>query len=129
MFALLTWFVKPLALLSPIIIVAYVASSTGRYYIRLGMFVGCLAITGATGGFVAFGMSLVGMMYDVNHAVGSGFYMIASRVLDITIEVEGEEHLQTRPLVMIGNHQSMLDLMWLGRCVSCPIRASCVLSI
>ena len=118
MFSLLTWFVKPLAYLSPIIFAAYVTSSTGRYYIRLGMYVGCLSVVGTASGFIALGMSLVGLTYDVNHVVAFSFYYLASRVLDITIEVEGEEHLQTRPAVMVGNHQSMLDIIWLGRCVT-----------
>lgn len=74
-------------------------------------------MVGVTCGFIAAGMSLAGMTYDVNYVVGNSFYWLAHRVLDITIEVEGEEHLQNRPAVMVGNHQSMLDILWLGRCV------------
>lgn len=110
--------IKPLTYISPIIFAAYFTSSTGRYYVRLGMYIGCLSVVGTASSFIALGMSLVGKMYDVNHIVASSFYYVASRVLDITIEVEGEEHLQTRPAVMIGNHQSMLDIIWLGRCVT-----------
>lgn len=114
---LLTWFVKPLFYLSPIIFVGYAVSPTCRYYLRVGMFAGCLSMVGVTCGFIAAGMSLAGMTYDVNYVVGNSFYWLAHRVLDITIEVEGEEHLQNRPAVMVGNHQSMLDILWLGRYV------------
>ncbi|KAI6130281.1 hypothetical protein EDD16DRAFT_1689656 [Pisolithus croceorrhizus] len=50
-----------------------------------------------------------------NFVVARTFYAIASYALDITVEVEGEEHLQTRPAVMVSNHQSMLDILCLGR--------------
>lgn len=65
--------------------------------------------------FIATVMAIAGKKYDVNSVVASTFYYIASRALNITIEVEGEEHLETRPAVMVGNHQSMLDIIWLGR--------------
>jgi len=31
------------------------------------------------------------------------------------VEVEGEEYLKTRPAVIVGNHQSMLDVLYLAR--------------
>ena len=76
-----------------------------------------MSAVGLTSGITAFVMTVAGMKYDVNHAVASTFYWVASRTLNITIEVEGEENLETRPAVMIGNHQSMVDILWLGRCV------------
>ena len=62
-------------------------------------------------------MTIVGRKYDVNSVVAATFYWLASRALNITVELEGAEHLETRPAVMIGNHQSMLDILWLGRWV------------
>lgn len=116
MISFLSFLVKPLAYLTPIIFAAWF-TSTGRYYLRIGMYIGCLSAVGTASGFIAAAMSAMGKMYDVNHVVAFSFYYVASRVLDITIELEGEEHLQTRPAVMVGNHQSMLDIIWLGRYV------------
>lgn len=64
---------------------------------------------------VAVGMTLVGRRNDVNYVVARAFYALASYALDIKVVVEGEEHLQTRPAVMVSNHQSMLDILCLGR--------------
>lgn len=107
---------KPLAYLSPVIVAAWF-TPMGRYYLRIGIYVASMSAVGLTSGITAFVMTVAGMKYDVNHVVASTFYWVASRTLNITIEVEGEENLETRPAVMIGNHQSMVDILWLGRCV------------
>ena len=112
---LLSFIVKPLVYLSLPIIFAASFTPTGRYYIRVGIFVACLSAVGTASGFIALAMAIAGQKYDVNSVVAFTFYYIASRTLNITIEVEGEEHLKTRPAVMVGNHQSMLDIIWLGR--------------
>ncbi|KAI0719041.1 hypothetical protein C8Q72DRAFT_130970 [Fomitopsis betulina] len=65
---------------------------------------------------------LVGRKLDMFFVVARTFYMIASRALDIQLMVNGGEHLETRPAVLIRNHQSMLDILHLGRCV-CSSRA------
>lgn len=108
---------KPLAYLSVPIIFAAWATPMGHYYVRLGIYIASLSAVGIASSFIALAMTLAGRKYDVNSVVAYTFYWVASRTLNITIEVEGEEHLQTRPAVMIGNHQSMLDILWLGRYV------------
>lgn len=70
------------------------------------------------GAIVAVGMNIVGDRYNTNWVVARSFYALASRALDITIMVEGEEYLDTRPSILVGNHQSMLDILYIGRCVS-----------
>ena len=107
---------KPLVYLSPIIAVAWF-TPTGRYYLRLGIYLNTLCVVGMSSGIIASVMAIAGRKYDVNSVVAYTFYWIVSRALNITVEVEGEEHLETRPAVLIGNHQSVLDILWLGRCV------------
>lgn len=117
----LALFIKPLAYISvPVIILRTIASASpvGRYYAQLTIYLGTLAVVSTWGVFVAVGMTLIGRRHDVNYIVARSFYAIASRVLDIQVEVEGEEHLRTCPMVMVGNHQSMLDILYLGRYVS-----------
>ncbi|KAL4076230.1 hypothetical protein V8B97DRAFT_47158 [Scleroderma yunnanense] len=114
----LTCIVKPLAYISlPLLLFRSIASNspTGRYYWRLTVFLGSLVVVSTWGVVVAVGMTLVGRRSDVNYVVARTFYALASYALDITVVVEGEEHLQTRPAVMVGNHQSMLDILHLGR--------------
>jgi lysophosphatidate acyltransferase len=110
--------IKPLAYLSlPAIFLHSIAhaSPTGRYYVRVGIYVLNLTLAGVWAACVAAGMSLVGRRYDVNWVVAQTFYFLAGRSLGIEVEVEGEEHLQTRPAVFMCNHQTMVDVLVLGR--------------
>ncbi|KAF9226725.1 1-acylglycerol-3-phosphate O [Gyrodon lividus] len=110
--------VKPLVYISlPVLLCRSIANTSpvGRYYWRLSVFLGSLALVSTWGVVLAVGMTLVGRRHDVNYVVARTFYAVASRALDLKVEVEGEEHLQTRPTVMVGNHQSMLDILYLAR--------------
>jgi len=110
--------VKPLAYISlPVLFFRSIAnrSSVGRYYWRATIFLGGLAAVSIWGIVVAVGMTLVGRRHDVNYVVARTFYNWVSRVLELEVEVEGEEYLQTRPAVIVGNHQSMLDVLYLAR--------------
>jgi lysophosphatidate acyltransferase len=117
----LSCLVKPFVYLSlPIIFAAWFTPTS--FYLRVAIYVTCLSVVGTASIFIALVMAITGRKYDVNAVVAFTFYYIASRALNITIEVEGEEYLQTRPAVMVGNHQSMLDIIWLGRMF--PLQAS-----
>jgi len=61
-------------------------------------------------------MTLVGQRFNINYVVARSFYALGSRALGITMDVEGEEYLDSvRPAILVGNHQSMLDILYLGR--------------
>jgi len=60
-------------------------------------------------------MSLIGRSTDVNNVVAWIFYALVGRALDLKVEVEGEDHLDTRPAVFMVNHQSILDVLVIGR--------------
>ena len=111
--------IKPLAYLSLPVFALHTLSNispVARYYVRLGVYISALGITSIWGILVAVGMNIVGHTYNVNYVVARSFYNIASRVLGITVTLEGEEYLDTRPAVLVGNHQSMLDIIYLARC-------------
>lgn len=113
--------VKPLAYISlPVLLFRSIAniSPVGRYYWRISIFLGSLVVVSTWGIVVAVGMTLVGRRHDVNYVVARTFYHLVSHTLELEVEVEGEEYLQTRPAVMVGNHQSMLDILWLARSAS-----------
>lgn len=91
-------------------------SPIARYYIRNILYVCTLSFCSTLGFCAALPLSLLGRRHDVNYVVARTFYTIFSRLSGVEIVVEGEEHLQMRPCVFVGNHQSMLDVLYLGRC-------------
>ncbi|KAL0576168.1 1-acylglycerol-3-phosphate O-acyltransferase [Marasmius crinis-equi] len=91
------------------------SSSKGRYYVRFGVYAASLTVVATLGVFVGAAMAIVGHRYDVDFVIARIFYYLGSRVLGITIDVEGEEHLETRPAVYMSNHQSILDILFVAR--------------
>jgi len=116
---------KPLAYVSlPVLVLHRLSNSSpiARYYVRLGIYLSTLGVCSVWGAIVAIGMGVAGERYNVNWVVARSFYALASTVMDIKLVVEGEEYLDTRPSILVGNHQSMLDILYLGRIF--PKRAS-----
>lgn len=74
---------------------------------------------------VSIALSLVGQRSNVNYVVARSFYAMVSPFLGMTFTVEGKEHLEERPAVVIGNHQTMVDILYLGRVMpkGCSIMA------
>ncbi|KAG6856998.1 hypothetical protein H0H87_011092 [Tephrocybe sp. NHM501043] len=109
---------KPLAYISlPVILLRSIAASsnTGKYYVRQTLYVGTLMTVAACSVVFAAGLSIVGRKFDVNYVVAKTFYLLARNILDVRIEVEGQEHLDARPGVLMANHQTMLDIIVVGR--------------
>ncbi|WWC62404.1 uncharacterized protein I303_105000 [Kwoniella dejecticola CBS 10117] len=72
--------------------------------------------------------TLTGKRLNTNYYVARTFYHVAGPILGWKFEVEGEEYLwklegegggvagkKGRSMVMVGNHQSMVDILYLGR--------------
>ncbi|KAJ6610357.1 hypothetical protein B0H10DRAFT_2166065 [Mycena sp. CBHHK59/15] len=95
------------ALLSLLKPVAYASLPHGRYYTRTLIYVGTVGFVATLGAFYAAGLALVGRKYDVNHAVARTFYALAGTAMSLSVE-EGSA-------ILMGNHQSMLDLIPVGR--------------
>lgn len=111
---------KPLAYLSiPVLFLRSLSNSSpiARYYIRALAYAGTLASVGTGCIFAAIGYSFMGSKYDVNNFVAKVFYTTVSWVFNIRVEVEGEEYLNNRPAILMANHQSMLDVIVIGRCM------------
>lgn len=94
---------------------AYNISPQAAYYSSLILYGISITAASAFGLFAAVGMSAAGHKYDVNMVVARLFYALASRTMGFRVDVEGLEHLETRPAVLVCNHQSMLDIVILGR--------------
>jgi lysophosphatidate acyltransferase len=116
--AFLVSIIKPLAYLSvPIIFLRTITSSspTGRYCVNVGIYVGTIVLVSAWGAAVGIVMFVARQRFDLGHHISRTFYAIASRLFSIQVEIEGEEYFDTRPAVLMANHQSMLDVLVLGR--------------
>ncbi|KAJ2452500.1 1-acylglycerol-3-phosphate O-acyltransferase [Coemansia sp. RSA 2336] len=91
-------------------------SRKAGYYRRLVHFALC-AVVASTAGIVSSPvMWACGRKASVNWVVARTFYYTTRVVLGIRVEIEGEDIIQSaRPCVLVGNHQTMLDLIMLGR--------------
>ena len=118
--SLLSALLKPLAYVSLPVFLLHTASNASplaRYYVRLGLYLSTLSIFSVYGVLSSIGMSILGRRFDTNWLVARSFYNICGPLLGIRFVVEGEEHLSAHPAIILGNHQSMLDILYLGRYV------------
>lgn len=110
---------RPLAYVSiPLLFLNSVSSHStlARYYIRLALYLSTLGLCSVYGALVSIALTLVGRRFEINWIVARTFYGLAARAMGIYFEVEGEHWLKTTsPAILIGNHQSMLDIIYLGR--------------
>jgi lysophosphatidate acyltransferase len=116
----MSFYLKTAAIASaPIVFVRVMSgkSTSLTYYVRLTLYLTSLATVATCAAFVALTMSLVGKKHDVNWVISKAFYGVTSMLLDVHVEIEGEEHLETKPAVVMMNHQSMLDILFFGKCV------------
>ena len=72
-------------------------------------------MVGVVGVVLTIGMWLNGQRFRVNFVIAQVFYPIMKRALDIEVEVEGEENMNTAPAVLMINHQSILDILIMAR--------------
>jgi len=96
-------------------VVLQMTTGTTRYYVGLFVFFFAMLLCSIWGLMAAIPMMLLGRRYDVNWLVARTFYELASRWMGITITVEGAEYLETQPAMFIGNHQSMMDILYLAK--------------
>lgn len=61
-------------------------------------------------------MALAGRAVEVQYFVARTFYYVIGRILDLDVQVEGEENLDVaQPAILMANHQSMVDVFVVGR--------------
>jgi len=86
-----------------------------RFYSRiLSCYV--LLLTCATYGVVAsVALRFVGKVSIAQWATARAFKTLTCPLMGIEFQVEGEEWLDTRPAIFVSNHQSELDIVFLGR--------------
>lgn len=86
-----------------------------RYYLRLTAFLVSLGANSFWGVCVSIAMSLVGRGKDINYVVARSFEASTAPLVGVSLRVEGRHHLEeNRPAVLVGNHQTMIDILYLG---------------
>ncbi|KDQ08241.1 hypothetical protein BOTBODRAFT_89104, partial [Botryobasidium botryosum FD-172 SS1] len=109
---------RPLAYLSlPYFALRYISArhAPTRYYCRLTAFTLAFFACAFYGVVVSLAAYAAGRRYDLSWMVARSFKLVAGSLLDVKFEVEGEEYLSQGPALYVGNHQSTLDMLFLGR--------------
>ncbi|KAJ2722377.1 1-acylglycerol-3-phosphate O-acyltransferase [Coemansia sp. Benny D115] len=105
-----------LVLLDGMLAVAAQLSRKTNYYWRMWRYALCTIVASVAGIVATPVMWAGGKRASGNWVVARTFYYTTSLLLGLKIEIEGEEILQRAgPCVLAGNHQSMFDLVMLGR--------------
>ncbi|KAL9137304.1 MAG: hypothetical protein Q9175_001485 [Cornicularia normoerica] len=88
---------------------------TASFYARLLASYGCLILCAIYGVFASLALRLFGKHRISQWTVARAFRYTMALTTGIHFEiVSGKEYLSTRPCVLIGNHQSELDVLLLG---------------
>ncbi|KAA8893731.1 hypothetical protein FN846DRAFT_787539 [Sphaerosporella brunnea] len=86
-----------------------------RFYARILTCYVLLATCATYGVVASLTLRVLGRVSIAQWAVARAFKTVGCSIMGIDFEVEGEEYLDTRPAVFVSNHQSELDLLFLGR--------------
>lgn len=89
-------------------------SRMAKYYLKILLYVSGIGVFSVWGVVVSICAAIVGRRYDINYFIARSFVKCMGPLLGISYEIEGAEHLETRPSVIVGNHQSMLDVLYIG---------------
>ncbi|BEI82368.1 hypothetical protein CcaverHIS002_0302360 [Cutaneotrichosporon cavernicola] len=124
----ISWVLKPLAIASAVAFGALGILGRkyqkARLYFNVTIYLTTLATTSVWGILVTILASATGQRLNINYYVARSFYKICGPLVGIKVIVEGEEHLDRlstanngkhQSAVVIANHQSMLDILFLGR--------------
>ena len=103
------------ATLTFFILSAFNLSPKASFYARILASYGTLLVCASYGVIASIVLRLFGKQNIAQWATARSFHYTMALTTGVHFEiVEGKEHLTTRPCVLIGNHQSELDVLLLG---------------
>lgn len=122
-------FFKPLAYISAAAVsllgLVSTRSRKARYYLNLTLYLSTLGLCSVLGVVYSLTLSLVGQRLNINYLTARSFYYLCYPLIGMKLEVEGREHLEqlllqgengkAQSAVLVGNHQSFIDILYLGR--------------
>lgn len=98
-----------LTLLSP-------RSQRARMYLNALLYIASMGACSFFGVAISPFMALTKNALNINWAVARAFHLLAGNLIGLKFKVEGEEKFdQARPAVLVGNHQTGVDILYLGR--------------
>lgn len=99
-----------LALVSP-------RSQRLRFYLNAAIYLAGLGVCSFWGILVSLVLSVIpSQRLNINKVVARSFWRLTSPLVGIKFVVEGEENFEkARPAVVLGNHQTAMDILYLGR--------------
>ncbi|KAH8922814.1 1-acylglycerol-3-phosphate O [Atractiella rhizophila] len=87
-----------------------------RYWLRVTAYLSTLTFTSFFGVFLSIVLPILGQRRNINLYVARTFYAITSPLVSWKLTIHNEERLtQSKPCVIILNHQSMIDVLILGK--------------
>jgi lysophosphatidate acyltransferase len=88
---------------------------TCRFFARIFTCYILLATCATYGVVASVALRLIGKVSIAQWATARAMKNLGCPIMGIEFDVEGEEILETRPAIFISNHQSELDILFLGR--------------
>ncbi|PIA16605.1 acyltransferase-domain-containing protein [Coemansia reversa NRRL 1564] len=86
------------------------------FYIQILLFFQCILVASAVGLVSCLLLSLVHRRTAANWVAAQAMRVLSKHILGISVEVDGAENLlraTNSPCILIANHQSLLDVVWL----------------
>lgn len=97
-----------LTLLSP-------RSQRARMYLNALLYIASLGVCSVFGVLVSPIMTILNRRLDINYAVARSFKHLTNLLIGLRFTVEGAEKFEkARPAVVVGNHQTGVDIIYLG---------------
>ena len=104
-----------LGLTTSLFSMSYFGNQTASFFARLLASYACISICAIYGVFASILLRLIGRHRISQWTVARSFKWAMALTTGVRFEiVAGKEHLQTRPAVFVGNHQTALDVLLLG---------------
>ncbi|CAO1630531.1 unnamed protein product [Sympodiomycopsis kandeliae] len=99
------------------LLIASPRSQRARMYLNVALYVSSLGVCSVFGVITSIIMNLIpGQKLNINYVVARTFYYLAGTLCGWRFTVEGEENFaKARPAVLVGNHQTSVDILYLGR--------------
>ncbi|KAJ2629617.1 1-acylglycerol-3-phosphate O-acyltransferase, partial [Coemansia sp. RSA 1287] len=95
----------------------YSLFATLLFYFQLLLFVFCVLVASAAGLAASPLLALVRRRPAANWIAAQVLRVLAEQVLGVAVDVDGTEHLahaRVQPCIIVANHQSLLDVLWLA---------------
>lgn len=89
--------------------------SIALYYLRTVSWVLILMVAAAYGTVASVFLTLIGKQHLAQWATARFYYYAMSMLIGIDVKIINEDVLKGKPFIAVSNHQSTLDILFLGR--------------